>query len=70
MAEERPIFAPTSMSSALASLMAAAFCSSASAIASKQPFLSAVASRDRSREAALACLANWVICSVNVMGGH
>ena len=70
MAEDRPIFAPTSMSRALASLMAAAFCSSASAIASRQAFFSPVVSRDSSREAALACFASWVICSVKVTQGH
>ena len=47
--------------------MASAFFSSASAIASRQAFFSAVVSLASSRDAALACLASCVICSVNVI---
>jgi hypothetical protein len=39
----------------------------ASAIASRQAFFSALASVANSRDAALACLANWPICSLKVM---
>ena len=67
MGVESPIFAAVSMSRALAFLMSSRLCSSASAIASRQSFFSAVVSRASSRDAALACLANSVICSVNVM---
>ncbi len=67
MADVSPICAPASMSFALADLMASEFFSNASAIARRQRFFSSVVSLASSRDAALACLASAVICSVNVM---
>ena len=55
------------MSSALASLSAPEFFSSAAAMASKHSFFSRVVSFASSRDAALACLASCVICSVRFM---
>ena len=70
MADERPDFVAASVSSTLASLSAALFCSNALAIASKQAFFSAVVSLASSRDATLACRASRVICSVKVMPGE
>ena len=70
IAADRPIPAPASRSRALASLMAAAPGSSASAIASRQTFFSALVSLANSRDAALACLASWLICSPKVMASN
>ena len=67
IAAESPIWLPAAMSSAFAAFNAAAFASSADAMASRHAFLSAVVSRASSRDATLACFANCVICSFKFM---
>ena len=64
IALESDNFAPASMSRALDCLSAVVFLSSASAMASRLEFFSAVVSFASSREADFACLASCVICSV------
>ena len=68
IARERPISRPVSMSLALASWMRAVLFSSASAIASRQAFLSSVDIRVKSREARFACPASPLIWSLKSMG--
>ncbi len=70
IAADRPIPAPASRSRALASLMAAAPGFSASAIATRQAFFSALLSFASSRDAPLACLASCLICSLKVMAAN
>jgi len=70
MADDKPNFAPAFMSSALACLIEPEFFSSASAIASRQSFFSRVESFASWRDAALACLASCVICSVKFMAAN
>src|ERR1041385_4057692 len=67
IAEARSIFAPSSISRALAALIAGASCSRAPAMASRQAFFASVLSWASWREADLASFASCVICSVSVM---
>ena len=68
IAGESPLCLPASMSRALASLIEARFFSSASAMAIRQEFFSAVASPANFREAVFARRASSVICSRKFTG--